>query len=140
VTRGDFQTDVAGNITKRQAGIYDAAVTKGAKLRYLMGMSQEDAQEANHGVSLESKLPDWGPEEREGWDEWEKKPFYQNYLDTALSSLQLNEKVFDYYWTNTQEGQYFSNPYTVEGDPLKSQVSSTHILLKLLPNNSIAKP
>lgn len=128
VTRDDFRANVVGNLTKRQAATYGSAITKGAKLHCLMGMSQGDAQKANKDVSLESTLHNYGPEEYEGWTYGEDKaPFYKNYLDSAFSGLGLSEEPRNQFWANTWEGRIWADAYDGVGEESKGVVSSAHI-------------
>ncbi|KAG5655350.1 hypothetical protein KAF25_006853 [Fusarium avenaceum] len=103
------------NLTRR-ASDYDAAVERGRKLHCLMSISQEEAKQANKGVSLESPeyLQQWpGIEEVEGWSidvEDDKAPYFQNYLDAAFQGLRIDKELHNEAWANDREGEFYEDP------------------------------
>lgn len=111
-TDRDFHDNVVGNLTKRATASYEAAREKGAKLHCLMGMSQADAKAANKGVSLESPIylqTDLLPE-AEGWQYYDSKVYFANYLDEALSALDVPRKFHHDTWKHVKGSEIYDDP------------------------------
>ncbi|KAH7170086.1 hypothetical protein EDB81DRAFT_908529 [Dactylonectria macrodidyma] len=113
VTQRDLYDNVVANLTERATTTYEEARVKGAKLHCLMAMSQEDSRAANKGASLEAPiyLQTDQLQEMEGWRyDPERKPFFQNYLDAALSGLGISGEAHYIYWVHTDSGQIYDDP------------------------------
>lgn len=120
------------NLTRR-ASDYDAAVERGRKLHCLMGMSQEEAKQANKGASLESPeyLQQWpGIEEIEGWSidvEDDKAPYFQNYLDAAFQGLGIDKNLHNEAWLNDREGEFYEDPLDPDIDNVQKCWVSVYV-------------
>ncbi|RGP81307.1 hypothetical protein FLONG3_451 [Fusarium longipes] len=107
--------DLSFVLAKRSVA-YDKAINKGRKLHCLMGMTQEEAKQANGGTSLES--PDYlqiypGLEEFEGWDidAYNKDaPWFKRYLDDAFHDLGIEKKFHHEAWEHSRQGRIYDDP------------------------------
>lgn len=132
VAERSLHDDVVVDLTKRQTA-YEKAQEKGNKLHCLMAMSQEEAKEANRGVSLESPdyLQEWGAEDVEGWTSWmkdEEAPYFKTYLNAALDGLGIEKDFIHEHWINDQQGMLFDNPLDPDIDNFEQIIVSLYAL------------
>ncbi|KAH7003100.1 hypothetical protein EDB82DRAFT_570269 [Fusarium venenatum] len=127
----NLHDNASSNFTKRSAA-YDKALTRGRKLHFLMGLTQEEAKQANGGTSLES--PEYlqlypGIEETEGWnvnyeDPDGNAPWFRNYLDDAFRGLGIEKNVHQEAWCDEGGGHIFENPLDPDIDKYEDHWSS----------------
>ncbi|KAG8666652.1 hypothetical protein FPOAC1_011462 [Fusarium poae] len=127
----NLHDNASSSFTKR-SDAYDKAVTRGRKLHCLMGLTQEEAKQANGGASLES--PDYlqlypGIEENEGWNVYYEDPegnapWFKNYLDQAFRGLGIEKKVHNEAWCDEGGGHIFKNPLDPDIDEYEDHWSS----------------
>lgn len=128
VTERVLYDNVAANLTERATTTYEEARVKGAKLHCLMAMSQEDAQAANKGASLEAPiyLQTDQLQELEGWEYGSvHKPFFGNYLDAALSGLGITGEPHYLYWVHNKGVEIFNDPTWLFDDEAEGDMESS---------------
>ncbi|KAJ3540929.1 hypothetical protein NM208_g4839 [Fusarium decemcellulare] len=115
-TDGDFHDNAIGNLTKRANDDYNKAHDKGHTLHCRMGMSQEAAQAANKGDSLESKpfLQINGLEDYEGWQAAEASAgLFGDRLNEALGALGVPIDLRHEHWHHNVGVTIYSDPISL---------------------------